>query len=339
MMIDLSNMKGLKMKKIFLSVIFPICLIVLVVGCSKNTPDTESKFKIAGIVFQEDQFFRLIQFGMRDAAAKNSVELLEANSTNKPDKEIQLINTYIARQVDAIVISPLSMTASKTALKRAHDSGIKVITYNSTIEGDIPVAYIESDQFDLGAQTGRAAVEYIKNNLSGKAKIAILAFKSLVPEQSGARLGGFKSQVTKLPGVEIVAEQDAWLTEMAIKKTGDILIANPDVNIIWAANEGGTVGSVLAVKNAGKAGKIAVFGTDTSEQLISFLLSDDNILQAITGQKPFDMGSMAVEFAVKVLQAQTVEKKVSMPGVFLSRQDPKAVKDFRENLKKLMSGN
>ena len=38
----------------------------------------------------------------------------------------------------------------------------------------------------------------------------------------------------------------------------------------------------MAVKNAGKGGQVAVFGTDTSEQLISFLLSDDNILQAIT---------------------------------------------------------
>jgi len=61
--------------------------------------------KIAGMVFQEDQFFRLVLFGMRDAASRGGADLLEANSEGKPDKEIQLINTYIASGVDAIVVS------------------------------------------------------------------------------------------------------------------------------------------------------------------------------------------------------------------------------------------
>jgi simple sugar transport system substrate-binding protein/ribose transport system substrate-binding protein len=305
-------------------------------SCSKKNDVKTSKPKIAGIVFQEDQFFRLILFGMRDAAEKGGAEFFAANSLNKPDKEMQLVNTYIARKIDAIVISPLSRKASQAAIKRANDKGITIITYNSTIDADFPASYIESDQFDLGAQTGRAARKYIEENLGGKAKIAILAFKSQVPEQSNQRSDGFKSEVTKLPGVRIVAEQDAWLAEMAVKKCGDILTANPDVNIIWAANEGGTVGSVMAVKNAGKAGRVAVFGTDTSEQLISFLLSEDNILQAITGQRPYEIGSMAVEYALKALRDEPIEKKVSMPGILLSRDNPQAVREFERNLKELI---
>lgn len=333
------TLRKIIMKKtiLFIAVIFIFCAVIP--GCSKkDTSETkDEKPKIAGIVFQEDQFFRLILFGMRNTAETNGAEFFEANSLNKPDKEIQLVNTYIARGVDAIVISPLSRTASKAGLKRAHDKGVKIITYNSTIDGDIPAAYIESDQFDLGAQSGRAAAKYIKEKLGGKAKVAILAYRSQVPEQSDQRSGGFKSEVTKLPGVEIVAEQDAWLAEIAVKKVGDILTANPDVNIIWAANEGGTVGSVMAVKNSGKAGKIAVFGTDTSEQLIDFLFSDDDILQAITGQKPYEIGSMAVESAIKVLNAQSVEKKVSMPGVMLSRDNIEGLFMFKARLQELMN--
>ncbi|MHC4202678.1 MAG: substrate-binding domain-containing protein, partial [Planctomycetota bacterium] len=270
-------------------------------GCDRKGTGGAARPRIAGIVFQQDQFFRLIQFGMRDAAKKGGAELLEGNSANKPDKEIRLVNTYVERGVDAIVISPLSATASVVGLKRAKEKGIEIVTYNSTVEGDLPAAYIESDQHDLGAQTGRAAVKYINEKLGGKAKVAILAFRSQVSEQSDARSGGFKSEVTKLPGVEIVAEQDAWIADRAVTKAGYILTANPDLDIIWSANEGGTVGSVLAVKNEGRAGKVAVFGTDTSEQLARFLLSKDNILQAITGQKPFEIGSRAVETALDVL--------------------------------------
>ncbi len=317
-----------------LLLIFP-CAIFLP-GCKKGKGKVKPP-KIAGIIFQEDQFFRLVQFGMNAAAQKAGAELFEANSENKPTKEIQLVNTYIVRKVDAIVISPLSAKASVSALKRAHDKGIKIITYNSTIEGDIPSAYIESDQSNLGIQSGKAARNYIENKLGGKAKVAILAYKSQVPEQSDARSGGFKQEITKLPGVEIVAEQDAWLAEMAVKKARDILTAHPDLDIIWAANEGGTVGSVMAVKNAGKAGKVAVFGTDVSEQLLDFLLSKDNILQAITAQSPFKIGSLAVESAIKLLKGEKVEKKVSIPGVLLSREKPEGVKAFQKNFKELVS--
>ncbi|MBN1542508.1 substrate-binding domain-containing protein [candidate division KSB1 bacterium] len=324
------------------ALVFVILILVLVVffGCRSNTGEgSDSRYKIAGMVFQEDQFFRLVRYGMIQAAAAYDAELLQANSLGKPDKEIQLVNTYIARGVDAIVISPLSATASVTALKRAHDRGIVVVTYNSTIEGDIPTSFVESDQRDLGAKTGQAAVRYIQKKLSGKAKIAILAFKSNLPEQSDARTGGFKEQVQQLPGVQIVAEQDAWMAETAVKKAGDILTAHPDLDILFAANEGGTVGSVMAVKNSGRAGKVAVFGTDVSEQLIDFLLFEDNILQAITGQQPFEIGFKAVEYAVKSLNQEPVETKLALPGVLLSREDQEGVRAFKKSLLELIAGS
>ena len=313
-------------------------LIVLFMGCGNQGQEgVGKKLKIAGIVFQEDQFFRLIQFGMQDAADKAGVELLLSNSANKPDKEIQLVNTYIARGVDAIVISPLSARASATALKRARDKGIVVVTYNSTVEGDIPIAYIESDQIDLGRQTGIVAKRYIEQELGGKAKIATLAFKSQLAEQSDARRNGFVDVVGQLPGVEFVAEQDAWLPDMAIKKAGDILTANPDIDIIWSANEGGTVGSVMAVKNAGKSGEVVVFGTDASEQLVEFALADDGILQAITTQTPFELGARSLELAVAALKGQQVEAKVVMDGVLVSRDDPEGVRAFGARLKELIA--
>ena len=305
-------------------------------GGGQEAP-ADKKLKIAGIVFQEDQFFRLIQFGMQDAADKAGVELLLANSANKLDKEIQLVNTYIARGVDAIVISPLSAKASATALKRAKDKGIVVVTYNSTVDGDIAASYIESDQADLGRQTGLVAKRYIEEKLGGKAKIATLAFKSQLAEQSDARRNGFVDVVGQLSGVEFVAEQDAWLPEMAIKKAGDILTANPGVNIIWSANEGGTVGAVMAVKNSGKEGKVAVFGTDSSEQLVEFALSDDGVLQAITTQTPFELGVKAIESAVAVLKGEKVVSKVVMEGVLVAREDPQGVMAFGARLKELIA--
>jgi ABC-type sugar transport system substrate-binding protein len=310
-------------------------------GCARSEPDSSSprKIRMAGIIFQEDQFFRLILLGMRDAAKKNGVELLEGNSDNKPEKELQLVQTYTAQKVDAVLISPLSKAGSVNALRQANEKGVIVVTNNTSIDADFPAGDVECSAYDLGEQTGKAARKYIEEKLGGKANIAILAFKSQVAEQSDARTGGFKSQVTQLPGVKIVAEQDAWLSDMAVKKAGDMLIANPDIDIIFAANEGGTAGSVLAVRNAGKAGKIAVFGTDVSEQLLGFLQSSENILQAITAQRPFEVGQQSVEVALKALRKEPHEKKVTLTGVCLTRSDSAGVEAYAKQLKQWTSGN
>ena len=305
-------------------------------GCDKQGargPGGSARPKLAGIVFQEDQFFRLVVFGMQDAARKGGAELFVANHNNRPEREIELINTYIARKVDAIIITPTSAKGSLAALKKAHDKGIAIIVHNTPVDSDLPAAQSDCSPENLGVKTGQAARKYITEKMGGKANIAILGFRSQLAEQSDARTNGFKKQLEGLDGVKIVAEQDAWLPEMAVRKVGDILTAHPEVDLVWSANEGGTVGSVLAVRNAGKAGKIVVFGTDASEQLLSFLQADDNVLQAITSQRPVEVGEMAVQTALKVLRKEPFEKRVSLKGILLSRTDPAGVKAFEKQLK------
>lgn len=171
--------------------------------------------------------------------------------------------------------------------------------------------------------------------MGGKAKVAIISYISLLPEPAGERTKGFEDEIKKLPGVEVVARQDAWMAEKAVGVVEGILTAHPEVNLIWAANEGGTVGSVTAVRNAGKGGQIAVFGTDISEQIAGFLLANDNILQAVTGQKPFEIGTQAIVTAVKSLRNEKVEKAVRLPGMLFARRQPEAVKEYQEYLKGL----
>ncbi len=80
---------------------------------------------------------------------------------------------------------------------------------------------------------------------------------------------------------------------------------------------------------------MVVFGTDISEQLGNFLLAKDNILQAITGQQPFEMGFMAVEAAVKILRRESVEKEIHLPVTLFPRTQPKKVREYQDRLRKL----
>ncbi len=289
---------------------------------------------IAGIVFQQDQYMKTVQLGMAAEAKTSGVELLDANSDNKLEKESQLIDTYIARGVQAIALTPLSADGSIPAIKKAVDAGIVVITFGTTVNSDLPSASITSSNLDLGHNTGKEAHAFLEKTFPGKkVKIATVAFKSLLPEQSNDRVDGFLAEVKDQ--VEIVSQQDAWLTEKAISVVSDILTANPDIQMIYAANEGGTIGSVQAVKKAGLEGKVFVFGIDGTEQLANMLLDADNVLQAVTAQQPFVVGTLALQAANNVLDKKPVEKKQSVPVLSLTRTNPNGVKTFLDQLKTL----
>jgi len=313
-----------------------LLVVVAMLATIFSTVLAEKKYVIAGIVFQEDQFMKTALQGMKDAAAKFGVDLLTTNTANQITKEVEMVNTYIARGVDAIVITTLDGGgASIPALQAAHNKGIKVVCFNGAIKADFPVATIESNQTDLGATSGKAARQYIETKLKGRSEIqvATIDFAPQLPVQSDARANGFLLQLLGLKGVKVVSQQSAWLVDTATKKAQDIITANPKINIIYACNDGGTKGAVLAVKNAGKAGKVAVFGIDIDAQMCEFLLSKDNILQAVTGQNPYMMGYLGVEDAVKALKGEPVEKNVIAKGVLYSRNDQKAVQAYYDTIK------
>jgi sugar transport system substrate-binding protein len=112
-----------------------------------------------------------------------------------------------------------------------------------------------------------------------------------------------------------------------------MLTAHPEVNVIFACNEGGTIGAAMAVKQAGKAGKVFVFGYDASDQLTSMILSEDNILIGSIAQDPYTQGYKAVEALVLALQGKAnpdAGKMTIVPGTYLGATDKDAVKAWRK---------
>ena len=128
-----------------------VCLLLICQSCSKPQDETATgtdnngdKLTIAGIVFQEDQFFRLVQFGMRDAARRADVELIhesrgllgffqfvltiEDYQHPKPDPDPYLaaLERFGARPDQAVVIED-----SARGLRSALDAGLDCVVVRS----------------------------------------------------------------------------------------------------------------------------------------------------------------------------------------------------------------
>lgn len=332
-------MKNLKK---LLSTTLVLALVISLSACKSSTTtantNTKKEITVAGVVFQEDQFMKLLSLGYQDAAKAAGVKCLTSNTGNDQAKEAELINTYLTQKVDGLAISPLNSDSSIATLKKASEKGMKIAITNLPLtNAPFVVGGFTSDNINLGATTGKAAAKFIKEKFNGKAKIAIVEYKSLIAQQSGDRVNGFLQEVKKEnPNVEVVADQDAWLQDKAVSVAGDILTAHPDVDIIFGANDGGTIGSVMAVKNAGKAGKCFVFGIDVGDQQLAMLKDENNILQAVTGQDPYDIGYKAMELLIKNIKGEVTSasngEATIVPGVAVSRDDPSSITKFETDL-------
>ena len=299
----------------------------------------QAKPKVAGVVFQEDQFMKLLQLGYKDAALKAGFDFYPGNTNGDAAKEAEFLNTYVTQGYKGVAISPISEGASMKVIADAAKNGLAVGISNFTLTS---APYISgaftSDNYDLGKTCGLAAAAYIKEKMGGKAKVAILQFKSLLPEQSSARVNGFLDQIKGIPGVEVIADQDAWLQDKAITVGGDIITAKgASLSLIFSANEGGTIGATMAVKNAGKAGKIAVFGFDGSEQMVQLLKDPANILQAAIAQDPYGIGVKTMESLAKAIKGEdysaTKGRTQIVPGILLARANVAGLDAFLADLK------
>ncbi len=246
-----------------------------------------------------------------------------------------MIQTYIAQGVNGIAIAPLSQDASIPNLKDAASKGIKVAITNMNLKGDTSflAGGYTSDDATNGKIVGAKAAKFIKANVTGDVNIAQVDFDDQVPEQSKARWGGFFAGLDEA-GVKYnkVATVSSHVQDDALTKVSDMLTAHPEINVIWACNDGGTIGAAMAVKQAGLAGKVFVFGYDGGDQQTSMMLSGDNILIGVVAQDPYAQGYKAVESLALTLQGKTnpdAGKITVVPGTYLSASDPDGVKKWR----------
>lgn len=285
-------------------------------------------YKMGGIVFFSDFFMQTVQAGMKDAADKAGVDITFAVSELDEAKEARIIDDMITKGVDAILITPVSSDGSTAALKKAKEAGVEIICFNTTInEPGIVSSFLFTPGEAHGERTGREAAKYIKEHMGGKVKLGMLNCE--VYELCVGRRNGFIDALEKA-GIdyEVVTNQQGFVADEAVNVAENVLQANPQINMLWAQNEGGTVGIVQAVKSMGLEDQVTVFGTDMNPQLAQMLLADDGVLLGTTGQSPYDMGFKALNAAIDLLEGKDVPEIQYTPVLYFGRDDKDWVQEF-----------
>ena len=201
-------------------------------------------------------FYIAMLDGMKKRAAELGHEVSVVNAEEDIAKQLNGVGDLIAKKVDGILISPIDARALCSAYTKAKQAGIPMMSIARGSACKDQLLHIAVNETLVGGEIAAWTAE----RLDGKGKVAMLA------GPAGAQAfinfaGGYADEMAKHPGIEIVFRHEMLLTrENGLKYSEDALVAHPDLDAIYGANDELGLGAAQAVAAAGLKGKVVVTG-------------------------------------------------------------------------------
>lgn len=179
--------------------------------------------------------------------------------------QIANMDTYIAEEVDGIIISPIEGASLADAINRAVEAGIPVVTWLNDSVGSKRLSFVTSP-FEESTEAGG---EYIADLLGYKGK-CVISLALVGHEEQQGRAQGYKNIINKYPGMELVAViEDHYDERTGANLLKGVLTKHPDVKAIFGCNARSGKGAQIAVQEMGyKQGEIKIAAFDYAEDTL-----------------------------------------------------------------------
>ncbi|HSW43251.1 MAG TPA: sugar ABC transporter substrate-binding protein [Patescibacteria group bacterium] len=247
----------------------------------------------------EFPYYMAIGEGIKAQAAMLGVDtfLLAPQSGADILGQMGMIADVITQGVDAIILSTHDEGAAAPLVRRAVDQGIAIIIVNSDIaKFPAPVHGVVGYQQRAGT---RKLGEYAISALAGR-KVEVGVIEGQPGYHSTERVGGFLDAIEGDPNFTVVASVDGrWNVDGGNKAATDMLQANPDIDVVFAANDYMILGAAKAAKALGMEG-LVLYGNDgdTNAGLEPIAAGD---VTATVDTSPFVMGEQALQVTIDCL--------------------------------------
>lgn len=132
-----------------------LLLMATLLGSALFARASDKEMTIGAIYLDTQGYYAGVRQGVQDAAKDSSVQvqLIETNAQGDISKESTFVDTLVARNVDAIILSAVSENGSSRTVRRASEAGIPVICYNTCINqkgvDKYVSAYLVGDRWNL----------------------------------------------------------------------------------------------------------------------------------------------------------------------------------------------
>lgn len=312
----------IRFKKIALVFLVAVMSFAVFAGGSAEKAKKGDSIKLAYVSMNLANPWNIaVKNGFEAACKELGVEYLSIDSQYKVDKQVSDLENLINAKYSGFTFTPIDPNATRDLVETAKSKGIATASI-AQMQNNVNLIYT-LDEYDYGYSIGKQAGEWIRDNLGGKATVAIISqdnVESVIPRGDGVRDGILEAA----PNAKIVARQAGDTPEGGLKIIESVLQANPSLNVVVATNDSGGIGGYQAMVNAGKTGnEFGVFSGDATAECLALMKEPNSIYRGTVDLFPYKGGyesaMILYRYVTEGIPAQ--QETIMLPYVPVPKED------------------
>jgi ABC-type sugar transport system substrate-binding protein len=281
----------------------------LLIGCDKNS-DSKSegtgaeKGKRITIAMMPkskgNAYFISCKKGAEEAARELGCKLLwDGPVEPDPARQNELVETWITRGVDVLAVAVENREGISTALRKARQKGIKVITWDSDAQPDAR-DFLVNQATPQGI--GSALMDEAAKAMGGKGDFAIITASLTAANMNEWQKYIEQRRAEKYPDLKMIALRPCDdLKDKAFAEATSLLVANPSLKVIMAICSPAVPGASEAVKQSGRK-DVKVVGLGLPNDNKAYV--HEGITPSVILWNTSDLGYLAVQAAAALAKGE-----------------------------------
>ncbi len=226
--------------------------------------------------------------GLYDKAGELGVKaVFTGPPTVDVNQQIDAVERAIAQRVDGIIMVAVA-DAVTPAIDKAIEAGIPVVCADADAPSSKRYSFIGTGNYNAGYRGG----ETLAKLLNGRGEVALMYIPGW--DNLMQRIKGYRDALAKYPGISIVKiGNDKGSQTEAEKECRAILQAYPNLAGFGCVAAIGGQGAAVAVKQAGKTGRVRIVAMDRDEATLQFI--QEGVIDASIAQRTYMMAYLALQ--------------------------------------------
>lgn len=261
-----------------------------------------------------NEFYKIVSEEISAKVEAEGDRLILRDPALDADRQKQQINDMLDMGVDVLIIAPVEWESLTFVLERAKEKGVLIVAVDTDIYDEQLVdCTITSDNYHAGAVVG----EYFLKQCE-EAKLVIMTHKTTKSGQD--RVRGFLDTVEKQKSIEIVKEIECkGQLEIAMPQLQKVIDEGVGFDNVFCLNDLSSVGVVASLEENHMIDTVGVYGVDASPD--SKALIKEGMMQASAAQFPSEIGKIAADMVYKLLNGESVEKRILVPVKLITQEN------------------
>lgn len=291
-----------------------------------------SALKIAFVTNNTSDFWKIAQAGVKKYEAESGLQVtVRMPPTGTVEEQNRILEDLVSQGYNGIAVSVIA-PADQTDAVNAAAARTNVITHDSDAADSNRLMYLGTNNYEAGKTLGREIVKLLPNG--GKIACFVGTFAA---DNAAQRFKGIEDEI-KGHNIEIVAKKEDFKDNAkAQSNVEDVIVSNPDINLLvglWSYN-GPAIAS--AIEKAGKTGKILAAVFDEEDGTLDGISSGS--IQCTVVQKPFEFGYQSAKYLAEIAtRGESALPKDGLVDTGVTVINKVNVEEFAKNLAAMKSG-